>query len=39
MTEQELEKLVLKILKEEKSNAQKLLKEEAWDFEIGDLTV
>ncbi len=37
MTEQELEKLVLKILKEEKSNAQKLLKEEAWDFEIGDL--
>ena len=38
MTERELEKLILKILKEEKSSSQKLLKEDgAWDFEIGDL--
>lgn len=37
MTEKELERLVLKILKEEKIKTQKLLKEAAFDFEIGDL--
>ena len=37
MTEKELEKFILKILKEEKSSKPKTLKEAAFDFEIGDL--